>query len=237
MKRIFAKVALAIILFSLLPISNANSSDVCGSLNQSFVANDSLTVTVTSTSIIEKSGSFQLSVSYRLHNQSKDKKINEGYFEVEYSDGTKEWKGNRYFEMFPNDLFERTYTWEYLKTIRPLVLVYRGRDDIGQRTSLGLHWPVLNENCSSLEALRVAKEKAAAELKAKQEAEAKAIADKAAADAVARAAADAAKAAADKAAAAKAPLLKKSTITCVKGKLTKKVTAIKPVCPAGYKKK
>ena len=32
-------------------------------------------------------------------------------------------------------------------------------------------------------------------------------------------------------------LNKKTTITCVKGKLTKKVTAIKPVCPAGYKKK
>ena len=31
--------------------------------------------------------------------------------------------------------------------------------------------------------------------------------------------------------------LKKTTITCVKGKLTKKVTAIKPKCPAGYKKK
>lgn len=30
---------------------------------------------------------------------------------------------------------------------------------------------------------------------------------------------------------------KKSTITCVKGKLTKKVTAVKPVCPKGYKKK
>ena len=28
-----------------------------------------------------------------------------------------------------------------------------------------------------------------------------------------------------------------STITCVKGKLTKKVTAVKPVCPKGYKKK
>jgi hypothetical protein len=36
---------------------------------------------------------------------------------------------------------------------------------------------------------------------------------------------------------AKAALLKKSTITCQKGKLTKKVTAVKPVCPAGYKKK
>jgi carbohydrate-binding DOMON domain-containing protein len=50
--------------------------------------------------------------------------------------------------------------------------------------------------------------------------------------AVAKAAA--AKAAAAKAAAAKA---KTTTITCVKGKLTKKVTAVKPVCTAGYKKK
>ena len=32
-----------------------------------------------------------------------------------------------------------------------------------------------------------------------------------------------------------APL--KSTITCIKGKLTKKVTAVKPICPKGYKKK
>ena len=30
---------------------------------------------------------------------------------------------------------------------------------------------------------------------------------------------------------------KKVTITCIKGKLTKKVTAVKPKCPAGYKKK
>ena len=58
----------------------------------------------------------------------------------------------------------------------------------------------------------------------------KVIADKAAAD----------KVIADKAAAAakaKAAAAKKKTITCVKGKLTKKVTAVKPVCPKGYKKK
>ena len=54
-------------------------------------------------------------------------------------------------------------------------------------------------------------EKAAAALKAKQEAEAAALA-----------------------AAAKS---KKTTITCVKGKLTKKVTAVNPKCPQGYKKK
>lgn len=29
----------------------------------------------------------------------------------------------------------------------------------------------------------------------------------------------------------------KSTITCIKGKSVKKVTAVKPVCPSGYKKK
>jgi hypothetical protein len=31
--------------------------------------------------------------------------------------------------------------------------------------------------------------------------------------------------------------IKKITITCIKGKLTKKVTGIKPICPIGYKKK
>ena len=95
--------------------------------------------------------------------------------------------------------------------------------------------------------------KAAADLKAKQEADAKVAAEKVAADLKAKQAADA-KAAADlkakqaaaaKAAAAKiladakakAAAAKKTTITCVNGKLTKKVTAIKPVCPKGYKKK
>jgi len=34
-----------------------------------------------------------------------------------------------------------------------------------------------------------------------------------------------------------ATLAPKKTITCVKGKLTKKVTAVAPVCPTGYKKK
>ena len=58
-----------------------------------------------------------------------------------------------------------------------------------------------------LEAKEEAEAKAAAELKAKQKAEAKAAA------------------------------LRKTTITCIKGKLVKKITAVKPLCPAGYKKK
>lgn len=75
---------------------------------------------------------------------------------------------------------------------------------------------------AELKAKQEAEAKAALELKAKEEAEAKAIA---------------AKLAAEKSAATKAASLKKTTITCVKGKLVKKVTAVKPVCPKGYKKK
>jgi hypothetical protein len=88
---------------------------------------------------------------------------------------------------------------------------------------------------AELKAKQEAEAKAAAELKAKQEAEAKAAADKAAGEKIiSDAKAEAARIlAAAKAAASK----KKITITCVKGKLTKKVTAVKPVCPKGYKKK
>ena len=67
-----------------------------------------------------------------------------------------------------------------------------------------------------------AKAKAEADAKAKAEADAKA---KAEADAKAKAEAD-----------AKANAAKK-TIVCVKGKSIKRVTALKPVCPKGYKKR
>ena len=85
--------------------------------------------------------------------------------------------------------------------------------------------------------------KVAADLKAKLEADAKAAADtlisnQLIADAQAKAAQILLDAKAKSEAAAKAAAAKKmTTITCIKGKLTKKVTAIKPLCPAGYKKK
>jgi hypothetical protein len=77
-----------------------------------------------------------------------------------------------------------------------------------------------------------AAEKAAVELKAKQEIEAKAAAEKIIADAKVEATRILEEAKSKAAAAAK-----KTSITCVKGKLTKKVTAVKPKCPTGYKLK
>jgi hypothetical protein len=72
-----------------------------------------------------------------------------------------------------------------------------------------------------IEIRKVEEDRLAAELRAKQEADAKA-----AAELKAKQEAD-----------AKAAALKKTTITCLKGKLVKKVIAVKPVCPKGYKKK
>jgi hypothetical protein len=69
---------------------------------------------------------------------------------------------------------------------------------------------------------------AASELKAKQEA---------AAIAAAKLVAEAKIEAERRLAAVKVPTMKKITITCVKGKLIKKVTAFKPKCPSGFKVK
>jgi len=95
---------------------------------------------------------------------------------------------------------------------------------------------------AELKAKLEAEAKAAAELKAKQDAEAAAA--KAAAELKVKEEAEAivaaelkAKQEAEAKAASKAAVTKKTTITCVKGKLVKKVTAIKPKCPTGYKKK
>lgn len=82
---------------------------------------------------------------------------------------------------------------------------------------------------AEIKAKQDAEARATAELKAKREAEAKQEADRLAAElrakqeAVAKAKVDAAK--------------KKTTIICVKGKQSKKVTAVSPKCPKGYKMK
>jgi hypothetical protein len=89
---------------------------------------------------------------------------------------------------------------------------------------------------AELKAKQEAEVKAAADLKAKQDADTRtALELKAKEEADAKAVAD--RLAAEKLAATKAAALKKTTITCIKGKLVKKVMAVKPLCPAGYKKK
>lgn len=111
---------------------------------------------------------------------------------------------------------------------------YELRDALGAATDargataqgLDLLNNTLSKYVALLEGLDAAKAKAAEEKAAAEEK--KVQEEKAAAEA---------KAAAAKATAAKAAATKKTTITCVKGKLIKKVTAVKPKCPTGYKLK
>ena len=105
--------------------------------------------------------------------------------------------------------------------------------DVIEAASKFLEQQVINEAkaAAELKAKQEAEAKDAAELKAKQEAEAIAALELRAKEEAE------AKAVAEKLAATKAASLKKTTITCIKGKLVKKVTAVKPVCPKGYKKK
>ena len=70
-------------------------------------------------------------------------------------------------------------------------------------------------------------------MKKKQASEAQAAAEKAEAEKIN---ADA-KIEADKVISVAKPAISKKRITCIKGKVTKKVTAVKPKCPAGFKKK
>ena len=88
---------------------------------------------------------------------------------------------------------------------------------------------------ADLKAKQEAEAKAAEVLKAKQEAEAKAAAElKAKQEAEAKVALELKE---KQEAEVKSAIIKRTTITCVKGKLTKKVIAVKPVCPRGYKTK
>jgi hypothetical protein len=114
------------------------------------------------------------------------------------------------------------------------------RDDgfggINYSTPIYKHGEILRE-AEEFVAKQIDLEKAAADKAAADKAAAdKAAADKAAADKAAADKAAADKAAADKAAADKAKQ-QSTTIICKKGKVKKKITAISPQCPKGFKKK
>jgi hypothetical protein len=101
--------------------------------------------------------------------------------------------------------------------------VYKHLDLIKEAEAIVQEIIERNEKAKAEAEAKADAEKAASELKAKQGAEAKA---KAEAELKAKQEAD-----------ARAASSKKKTITCVKGKKVKKLTAVKPKCPKGYKKK
>ena len=183
-------VVLALIL-SLIVSNPSKAAESCSSLNVATLADDNLTVTILSMNIVEKTGSYQLTINYKLANMTLDKKIDEGTFKLFFTDGSSTPQYGFFGSFFPSDSRERSYTWEYLKTLTPMNISYNSGFFSSEPSSLKLNWAPPGFGCNLISpAAKAAADKAAAD---------KAAADKAAAD---KAAAD--KAAADKAAADKA---------------------------------
>ena len=185
-------------------------------------------------------------------NGTSDKKIDEGSFKIFFTDGSSEPQYGFFGAFFPGDSKERSYTWEYLKSKTPMDISYNAGFFSNSPSALKLNWAPPGQSCNLVSpAAKAAADKAAAEKvaaaidaanKSTDAANAKADAANKAAELAAQIAALNAKIEAEKVAAANLALkssksAKASTITCIKGKLIKKVTAVNPVCPSGYKQK
>jgi hypothetical protein len=202
------KVLLAALVLGLLSSPGAIASNSCVALNTPAVADDELTVTLTSITITEKSGSNQLSISYKLMNATPDKKLNEGSFKLFFTDGSSEPQYGFFGSFFPGDSRERSYTWEYLKSKTPMDISYNAGFFSTTPSSSKLNWAPPGQDCDlgTAASEKAAADKAAADRLAAQ----KAAADKAAAD---KAAAE--KALADKIAAEKAAAESAATLAAV----------------------
>jgi len=283
--------------FSFLTPFTAQSAETCSALNIPALADDNLTVTISSMSVVEKIGSFQLTIVYKLQNATIDKKIDEGTFKIFFTDDTSEPQYGFFGSFFPGDSRERSYTWEYLKSKSPLAISYNAGFFATQISASKLNWAPPGQDCSQIlsktaagkaAADKAASDKATAAAKA---AEVEAAKNKARADSTNSALKflveqvvstreelklriiglikiyPAEKAELNALLQSKSMLetvttvnykeiektlyqltdqtdvienraaVKKTTITCIKGKLTKKVTGISPKCPSGYKPK
>ena len=231
------------------PAVPASAVDICAPLDTSVQADNLLTVTMKSISMEEKTGSIRLTISYQQSNNTSDKKIDEEGFKLFFTDGTSTPQYGSFGTFFPGDSKERSYTWEYLKAFSPMTISYNADFFAEETSSSKLNWAPPGQMCNLvspiIRAKKEAEAKAAAELKAKQEAEAKAANEKAQAE-LAKMVESQIKAIEEltaKANSAKATIAgtksgnKKTTITCLKGKIAKKITSAKPSCPVGYKKK
>ncbi len=250
MKKI--KVLLIALFLTLVSSPGANAVDTCASLNTPAVADDALTVTLSSITVTEKSGSNQLLISYKLLNTTADKKIDEGSFKLFFVDGSSEPQYGAFGSFFPGDTRERTYTWEYLKSKTPMLVSYNAGFFSTAPSALKLNWVVPGQTCklSTPAPVTPAPTTPAPVTPApttpspstgvstndvtdavNKLVESIAAQNKAVNDAVTKVAE---KLSATKKNAGKS---KSKTITCSKGKESLKVTGAKPICPTGYKKK
>ena len=230
MRRILLILALG---FSTLTfIQPAQSAEICAALNVGIVADDKLTVTMKSIVITEKAGSNLLTITYNQLNATADKKLDEGSFKLFFADGSSEPQYGGFNFFFPNDTRDRSHTWEFLKTKEPLVIGYNTGFFSAKYDTSKLNWVIPGKPCNLVPSAPAVdwtgKQRYSSDLDWKlcvSGAEISGIKPNCGLDpALSKVQ-------------SKQNSTKQFTITCVKGKLTKKVTAANPKCPTGFKKK
>ena len=230
MRRILLILALG---FSTLTfIQPAQSAEICAALNVGIVADDKLTVTMKSIVITEKAGSNLLTITYNQLNATADKKLDEGSFKLFFADGSSEPQYGGFNFFFPNDTRDRSHTWEFLKTKEPLVIGYNAGFFSAKYDTSKLNWVIPGKPCNLVPSAPAVdwtgKQRYSSDLDWKlcvSGAEISGIKPNCGLDpALSKVQ-------------SKQNSTKQFTITCVKGKLTKKVTAANPKCPTGFKKK
>jgi len=260
------RVLLIALLFGLVSSPGANAADTCASLNTPAVADDALTVTLSSITVTEKSGSNQLAISYKLLNATADKKINEGSFKLFFVDGSSEPQYGGFGSFFPGDSRERSYTWEYLKSKTPMLVSYNAGFFSTAPSASKLNWVIPGQTCklsAPAQATPTPTPTPATPTPTPTPATptptpvtptptpVPGVTNNEVTDAINKlvesiaaqnnAVNDAVTKAAEKLAAttktAGKAKSKLKTVTCNKGKESLKVTGAKPVCPSGFKKK
>lgn len=105
-------------------------------------ASSGLSVTVNSLTIVPKSASTQLVISYTQRNNTSDKKIDEGSFKLFFTDGSSEPQYGFFNSFFPGDGNTRSYTWEWLNGKEPWLIEWEAGFFTREPSSSGLKWKV-----------------------------------------------------------------------------------------------
>lgn len=105
-------------------------------------ASSGLSVTLNSLTIVPKSGSTQLVISYSQRNNTVDKKIDEGSFKLFFTDGTSEPQYGFFNSFFPGDGNTRSYTWEWINGKEPWLIEWEAGFFTREPTASGLKWKV-----------------------------------------------------------------------------------------------
>lgn len=106
-------------------------SEVYLNVNQAYLSESGVEVTVNSITKTEETGSYKYTISYIEKNKTTDKELSPGTFKIFFEDGTGLNQYGFFNNLFPGGISSGSYTFEFLKTKKPSVIEYNNETDAG----------------------------------------------------------------------------------------------------------